>query len=69
MAKHGRKVRCKHCGDIIQSMHRHDFKRCECGKIFVDGGGSYLRLGFPSEDPDDDLEVLATPDETKKEEE
>jgi acetone carboxylase gamma subunit len=39
------KAQCLECGDIIQSMHRHDFVRCECGKSFVDGGEDYFRAG------------------------
>ena len=39
------------CGDIIESVHRHDFVECSCGSIFVDGGHDYLRRGFPSGDP------------------
>lgn len=34
---------CAHCGDEIQSLHRHDFKECSCGSNFVDGGTDYLR--------------------------
>ena len=32
------KVQCNHCGDIIISHHRHDYKKCSCGTISVDGG-------------------------------
>ena len=39
------KGQCLKCGDIIQSMHRHDFVRCECGESFVDGGNDYFRAG------------------------
>ena len=39
------KCQCKHCGDIIESKHRHDFVRCKCGAIFTDGGKSYIRRG------------------------
>lgn len=38
-------ARCKVCGTHIISVHRHDFKECKCGKIFVDGGKDYLRRG------------------------
>ena len=38
-------ARCNHCGDIIESKYRHDFKACSCGRIFVDGGHCYLRWG------------------------
>ena len=37
------KIRCKKCGDIIESTHRHDFKFCKCGAVAVDGGRDYLR--------------------------
>jgi hypothetical protein len=41
----GPRVQCRKCGDVIQSKHRHDFVRCKCGEIFVDGGSEYLRYG------------------------
>ena len=37
------KIRCKKCGEIIESTHRHDFKICKCGAVAVDGGHDYLR--------------------------
>ena len=37
------KIKCKKCGDIIESEHRHDFKVCKCGTVAVDGGYDYLR--------------------------
>ena len=41
-------IRCKHCGDVIESTFRHDFKRCSCKKCAVDGGHDYLRrVGNP----------------------
>jgi len=41
----GTRLMCRKCGDIIRSVHRHDFRKCVCGAIFVDGGNDYLRLG------------------------
>lgn len=58
----GRKVRCLHCGDVIQSMHRHDFVRCKCGKIFIDGGGEYTRLGWDEGKIEDNLEIMEDDD-------
>lgn len=57
------RIQCRHCEDIIESMHRHDFVRCSCGKVFVDGGRDYLRRGYDqpgdyyelSESEEDDL--------------
>ena len=37
------KIKCKKCGEIIESRHRHDFKFCKCGAVAVDGGKDYLR--------------------------
>ena len=36
------KIRCKNCGDIIESKTVHDFKTCKCGNVSVDGGKEYL---------------------------
>jgi hypothetical protein len=45
------RARCRKCGDVVESLHRHDFVACGCGAIFVDGGQDYQRAGF--HDPDD----------------
>jgi len=37
------KGQCKLCNDIIESVHRHDYVKCKCGEIAVDGGKSYRR--------------------------
>lgn len=42
------KAQCALCLDIIESKHTHNFRRCKCGEIFVDGGKSYLRRGASS---------------------
>lgn len=39
------RAKCKKCGDIVESKHRHDFKWCKCGAFFLDGGKSYFRYG------------------------
>lgn len=36
-------IRCKKCGDVIESTYRHDFKFCKCGAVAADGGKDYLR--------------------------
>ena len=38
-------IRCKLCGDVIESKHIHDWVQCECGACFVDGGKEYARIG------------------------
>ena len=37
------RIKCKKCGEIIESTNRHDFKFCKCGAVAVDGGKDYLR--------------------------
>jgi len=45
------KARCKNCGDVIESKHRHDFVTCGCYDedkntgIFLDGGDDYVHSG------------------------
>lgn len=39
-------IRCNACGDVIESTCTHDFVRCSCGRVFVDGGHEYLRRGY-----------------------
>lgn len=46
-------IRCKICGDIIESKSVHDFKYCSCGKCAVDGGHDYLRRCGNLEDWED----------------
>jgi len=46
----GCKLQCNKCKDIIESKSVHDFVRCKCGTIFVDGGDEYCRYGGEIED-------------------
>ena len=46
-------IKCKHCGEVIESRHAHDFKTCKCGRVFVDGGRDYIRHGGNNEDYED----------------
>lgn len=50
-------IRCKLCGDVIESTYRHDFKWCKCGNCAVDGGKSYLKRCFKTSP--NDLEELS----------
>ena len=43
-------VRCRKCGDRIVSTHVHDWVRCKCGAIYIDGGNEYWRAGGNPED-------------------
>ena len=37
------KIRCKKCGEEIESTYTHVFLSCKCGACAVDGGHDYLR--------------------------
>lgn len=51
-------VRCKLCGDEIESTYRHEYVTCSCGACAVDGGHSYLRRSFVSLDCFEDISVV-----------
>ncbi len=34
---------CLKCGTIVESFTVHDFKRCSCGALAVDGGTDYFK--------------------------
>ena len=51
------RVRCKGCGTVLESKHRHDFVSCACG-VFVDGGHEYFRGGWPGGEYEDWVEEL-----------
>jgi len=43
-------LQCKHCLNIIYSRHRHDFRKCDCGAVAVDGGFDYFKVNGNFED-------------------
>ena len=53
------KIKCNHCGDIIQSKHKNDCYVCSCGACRISGGLSELNRDFVYS-PDDytDLSVI-----------
>lgn len=58
------KIRCKKCGDIIESEYTHDFKMCKCGAVGVDGGHDYLRRLGNLDDWEELSETMEEPDLT-----
>ena len=36
-------AQCRRCSEIIESTHRHDFVKCRCAAIGVDGDLDYLK--------------------------
>jgi hypothetical protein len=37
-------IQCNGCGHIIWSTHTHDYRRCPCGLVAIDGGFEYIRI-------------------------
>ncbi len=56
-------IKCKSCGDVIESVTVHDFKSCSCGRVSVDGGHDILRRQYT--DSTDDYEELSIIEETE----
>lgn len=54
-------AKCLECNEEIVSAHRHDFRRCSCGNICVDGGKDYIRRAFRSGNYED-TSVIETVD-------
>lgn len=51
-------IRCNKCGEVIESVHVHDFKWCSCKSVAVDGGHEYLRrVGNPNDFTDISITV------------
>jgi hypothetical protein len=49
---------CPECHDVIESVHRHDYRHCSCGNIAVDGGKEYRRRSWRKEMPIERSEVV-----------
>ena len=58
-------IRCKLCGDIIESTDRHQYVTCQCGACAVDGGHEYLRRSFKDKDCYTDLSITVPLNEYK----
>lgn len=50
-------AKCLVCYQILYSNHRHDFNTCECGRLSVDGGHSYLRRLFTDRGSYEELSI------------
>jgi len=44
------KIRCKHCGDVIEGDKRGTYIQCKCGKCAVDETEYYWRIIANRED-------------------
>ena len=37
-------IKCRKCGDTIYSRTTHDYRKCSCGAVAVDGGFDYMKI-------------------------
>ena len=51
-------IRCKRCGDVIESRGVHEMVWCSCGACAVDGGHEYLRRAYKEEGCYEELSVV-----------
>ena len=61
------RIRCRVCGDIIESRYTHEFVTCSCGRVSVDGGHEYLRR--VCRDGPKDIEELSITETDEEEDE
>lgn len=57
------RIRCRNCGEIIESKSVHDFVTCSCGRCSADGGHDYLSRSFLKSQ--DDYEELSEVEEVR----
>ena len=43
------RAKCLLCGEIVESTSTHDYRRCRCGALAVDGGHDYIRRSYQEE--------------------
>ena len=60
----GKIIKCKKCGDLIQSKHRHDMVWCKCHSVAIDGGDDYCRWAGNKEN----IEFYVKEEDVKKKE-
>lgn len=60
------KIKCRTCGDVIESVFTHDLKRCQCGAVEIDGGKEYLRRSANSIDDFIELSTVINDDEIQE---
>lgn len=60
------KIKCRTCGDVIESVFTHDLKRCKCGAVEIDGGKEYLRRSAKSIDDFIELSTVINDDEIQE---
>lgn len=60
---HRNSAKCLECDLEIESKHRHDYVRCFCGAIAVDGGKDYLKRSYQPGKLWEDTSIVTEKDE------
>lgn len=61
------KIKCKNCGNIIESKTLNDYQKCLCGQVAVDGGLDYLKRTFKNDNDYEELSEIFDTDDKRKE--
>lgn len=59
-------AKCLECGVVVESKHRHDWVKCDCGNLFVDGGKVYIRRGAADPSKVQDLSLFSEVEQDEK---
>lgn len=59
------KIQCKHCGEIIESKHIHEFVTCKCETCSVDGGHYHLSRSYKNSPEEDYIELSEVEEDNK----
>lgn len=51
-------AKCLICMQEIESKFRHDYRKCKCGNLMVDGGKDYIRRGWRDPDTIEDTSII-----------
>ena len=51
-------AKCLICMQELESTHRHDYRKCKCGNLMVDGGKDYIRRGWKDFDMIEETSIL-----------
>ena len=58
-------IKCKLCGEVIESTHRHNFVTCGCGNCSVDGGLDYQRIICNNLETVENISIIENSDDLK----
>ena len=59
------RIQCKHCGEIIESKHIHEFVTCKCDTCSVDGGHYHLSRSYQNSPEEDFIELSEVEEDNK----